>query len=106
MNTQKMNKKEFDNEQFKKDLGLKPNPLQPYNYERYNAFNSNLTEQVYQHLRKNRAEWKILCGLSVYTHWGSEILKENWCLKWGELYKDSDFYKYRYVPNEYLKLEW
>lgn len=106
MNTEKINIKEFDNEQFQKDMGLKPNPLQPYNFERYKAFNPELTETAYQHLRQNRAEWKILCGLGVYSPWGSEILKEVWWRKGKELYKDSVFYKFRYLPDEYLKLKW
>ncbi len=106
MNTEKKNIKEFDNEQFKKDMGLKPNPLQPYNYERYKAVNKYLTEPVYQHLRQNRAEWKILCGIRVSTHWGCEILPEVWYLQNDGHYKDSVFYKFRYVPEEYLKLEW
>jgi hypothetical protein len=106
MNTGKINIKEFDNEQFQKDMGLKPNPLQPYNFERYKAFNPDLTEPAYKHLRQNRSEWKILCGLGVYTHWGCEILKEVWWRKGEELYKDSVFYKFRYVPDEYLNLEW
>jgi hypothetical protein len=101
-----MKKEEFDNEQFQKDMGLKPNPLQPYDYERYKAFNPNLTERVYQHLRQNRAEWKILCGLSVSEHWGREVLKEVWELKCDELYKESAFYRFRYVPERYLELEW
>ncbi len=99
-------KKEFDNEQFQKDMGLKPNPLQAYNYERYKAYNPNLTEPVYKHLRQNKAEWKILCGLSVCSHWGNEVLKERWELKCGKLYKKNDFFKFRYVPEKYLELEW
>jgi hypothetical protein len=92
-------------EKFIKDMELESSSLQPYNYERYKAYNQNLTEPVYQHLRKNRAEWKILCGLSVSTHWGNEILKEMWYLNLKGLYKDSVFYKNRYEPETYLFLD-
>lgn len=78
--------------------------FQVYDFERYSAFNPNLTEPVYLHLRNNHAEWKILCGLSVSKHWGFEILNELWYLKNNEEYKNSDFYKYRYTPENYLNL--
>ena len=99
-----MTNKTFDNEKFKREMGLKPVELQPYDFKRYNEINPYLTEDVYKHLRQNRAEWKILCGLAVYTHWGSEILKEVWWLKGGDSYKETDFYKYRFVPEYYLDL--
>lgn len=80
--------------------------LQPYNYERYKAINPNLTEEVYSELRKMGAEWKILCGLEVNTHWGATLLKEVWFLKNGNGYMETDFYKYRFMPEMYLSLEW
>ena len=101
-----MKKEEFNNEKFKKELGVPPRALQPYNFERYKKANPNLTEEVYKQLRLNGSEWKILCGLSVFTHWGNEVLKERWELKCDELYKESDFYKFRYVPQRYLELSW
>ena len=101
-----MKREEFDNEKFKRELGLVPRWLQPYNYERYKKVNPNLTKPVYEQLRRNGVEWKILCGLSVSTHWGNEVLKERWELKCGELYKKNDFFKFRYVPEKYLELEW
>ena len=101
-----MKRGKFDNEKFKRDLGITPRVLQPYNYERYKKINPNLTESVYKQLRINGSEWKILCGLSVYTHWGNEVLKETWFLKCGELYKETDFFKFRYVSEKYLELEW
>lgn len=101
-----MKNKKFDNDEFKRKLGLVPRRLQAYNYERYKKVNPNLTESVYKQLRQNGAEWKILCGLEVSTHWGNVLLKERWELKCGELYKESDFYKFRYVPEKYLVLEW
>lgn len=83
-------------------LGLTPQNFQPYNFERYQKLNPNLNEAVYKHLRQNGAEWKILCGLSVYAHWGCEMLKEVWWLKYD--YLNTDFYKYRFNPEKYLKL--
>lgn len=94
----------LSNSELKKQLVLVPIELQPYAYGRYKAFNPNLTESVYKHLRQNSAEWKILCGLAVYTHWGCEILKEVWWLKNNDGYKKTDFYKDRFVPENYLKL--
>jgi hypothetical protein len=100
-----MKNETFDIEKFKKELGIKPRVLQPYNYERYKLFNPNLTEGTYKHLRENQAEWKILCGLSVSTHWGQEILKKVWWLSDNEAYKETDFYKYRFAPEHYLNLK-
>lgn len=86
-------------------LGFQKQGLQPYNYERYKAVNPKLTKEVYEYLRGNGSEWKILCGLSITTHWGNEILKEVWYLKGGESYKETDFYKFRYRPEIYLALD-
>lgn len=101
-----MNKEDFDNDNIKRVLDDTQGTLQPYNFERYRNINPNLTEDVYRQLRINGNEWKILCGLSVRTHWGDEILKEIWELKCDELYKHSDFFRFRYVPEKYLELEW
>lgn len=89
----------------KEEFEITKEGLQPYNFERYKEFNPNLTEPVYKHLRLNHSEWKILCGLSVSTHWGDEILKKMWYLKMDELYKDSIFYKNRHEPENYLALD-
>ncbi|WP_291147047.1 hypothetical protein [Flavobacterium sp. UBA7680] len=101
-----MKKQEFNNDEFKRKLGITPRVLQPYNFERYRKINRNLTEDVYRQLRINGSEWKILCGLSVSTHWGNVILKEVWELKCDDYYKESDFYKFRYTPEKYLELQW
>lgn len=93
------------NSELKKQQGLVPIELQAYDYNRYKSFNPNLTESVYQHLRQNGAEWKILCGLSVYTHWGCEILKEVWWLKNNSGYMNTEFYKSRFTPENYLQLD-
>jgi hypothetical protein len=97
--------KEFDNKKFKQEMGLRPRLLQPYDFERYKKINPNLTEPVYQHLRENGSEWKILCGLAVFWPWGCEMLAEVWYLKFGENYKNTDFYKWRYVWQNYISLD-
>jgi hypothetical protein len=95
----------FDNEKIKKELGLKPRILQPYDFERYKSFNPNLTEIAYKHLRENQSEWKILCGLSVRTHWGLEILKRVWWLSDNDAYKKTEYYKFRFASEYYLCLK-
>ena len=94
----------FENTCLKKLFGLKPLNLQRYNFERYSRYNNNLTESTYQYLRQNGAEWKILCGLGVTTHWGSKILEEVWWLKRNNGYMSTDFYKFRFTPEKYLEL--
>ncbi|MEN2490225.1 hypothetical protein AAYQ05_20650 [Flavobacterium sp. B11] len=103
---EKTKNKKLDNKKLNRELRFIPRRLQPYNYERYKKVNPNLTESVYKQLRRNGSEWKILCGLEVSTHWGQVVLEERWELKCGELYKENDFYKFRYVPEKYLELEW
>ena len=100
-----MENKTFDNDEFKKQFGLEPRRVQQYDFERYKRYNLNLTEPAYKHLRQSGAEWKILCGLEVYTHWGSELLKEAWWLKNNKGYMETDFYKYRFAPENYLNLK-
>jgi hypothetical protein len=78
--------------------------MQPYNYERYKAVNPNLTKSMYEYLRGNGSEWKILCGLHVKRPWSNDVLEPVWYLNGGELYKDGVFYKNRYLPEKYLAL--
>ncbi|RYJ39304.1 hypothetical protein NU08_1612 [Flavobacterium anhuiense] len=101
-----MNEQEFNNDDFKRKLGINPSALQPYNFKRYREINQNLTEDVYRFLRSNRSEWKILCGLNVFDDWGNKILNEVPHLKHDNLHKESYFLKFRYFPERYLNLEW
>ena len=78
--------------------------FQPYNYERYKTVNPKLTKRMYEYLRGNGSEWKILCGIHVKIQFENEELDEVWYLKGGEYYKTTDFYKYRYMPDVYLAL--
>lgn len=78
--------------------------LQPYDYERYLAVNHNLTIRMYEYLRENNDEWKILCGIRVKIKWENEILKEVKNRKSGEGYKLTPYYIYRFEPEKYLAL--
>lgn len=80
--------------------------LQPYNYERYKAVNPKLTKRMYEYLRGNGSEWKILCGVEVKIKYENEILEEVWHRNLKGSYKESIFYKFRYIPSYYLQLEW
>lgn len=79
---------------------------QPYNYERYKAVNPHLTKRMYEYLRGNGSEWKILCGVEVKIKYENEVLNEVWHRNLNGYYKESVFYKYRYMPEYYLTLEW
>jgi hypothetical protein len=101
-----MEKEEFNIENLEKELGLDYNHrLQPYDYEKYNAVNPNLTKDMYHFLRGNGSEWKILCGLKVIRKWSNDVLEPVWYLNGGELYKDGEIYKNRYNPEYYLGLD-
>lgn len=78
--------------------------LQPYNYERYLAVNPILTIRMYEYLRDNNNEWKILCGIRVKIEWENEILDEVRFRKGGEGYKLTLFYIHRFEPENYLAL--
>lgn len=92
-----MEEKKFNIEDYK-------HYMQPYNYERYKAVNPNLTKSMYEFLRGNGSEWKILCGLHVKRQWSNDVLEPVWYLNFGELYKDGEIYKNRYRPEYYLGL--
>ncbi|WP_395051166.1 hypothetical protein [Flavobacterium sp.] len=100
-----MNKQKFDPDKFRRDFNIESSPLQPYNYERYLAVNNNLTKEVYEFLRSNHSEWKILCGIGVHYRYCNLHLDEVWNVKGSDHYKESDIYKYRYRPEIYLSLD-
>lgn len=87
---------------YEKLLNMLNQSLQPYDYERYRAVNPNLTVRMYEYLRENQCEWKILCGLRVKIRWENEILEEVKSRKGGEGYKLTTFYLNRFTPEEYL----
>ena len=95
--------KDFDLEKFTDEMNLQHN-LQPYNYERYLRVNENLTVKMYEHLRDNNCEWKILCGLRVHLKGTTESLDEVWWQRNDNNYKQSEFYIFRYMPKKFIPL--
>lgn len=89
--------KKFDINEFKKVNGF-TNKLNPYMYEDFKRFNPKLTKKMYDFLRANKTEWKILCGVKVELDFGSEVLQENWILK----YVNMEIYNNRFRPEYYL----
>ncbi|MFE3869873.1 hypothetical protein ACFX5F_01390 [Flavobacterium sp. ZS1P70] len=92
-----MKKEEFNIEDYK-------HYVQPYDYERYRAVNPKLTKKMYEFLRGNGSEWKILCGVYVKIQWTNEVLEEVWYLNCSGHYKNGEIYKNRYLPEKYLAL--
>jgi hypothetical protein len=72
--------------------------LNPNMYEAFRAFNPKLTKKMYQYLRGNSSEWKILCGIGVKIKYDTETLDPIWSLR----YINGDIYEHRYVPSYYL----
>ena len=61
-----MKQQEFDLQQFKREMGLdKTCILQPYDYEKYKSICPELTVPVYERIRNNMAELKIVAGMEV-----------------------------------------
>ncbi|MEY2702988.1 MAG: hypothetical protein RLY43_1626 [Bacteroidota bacterium] len=75
--------------------------LAPYNFELFHAFNPNLTVEVYNFLRENGTEWKIICGLEVRIKFSSHFLESNRDLTLANL----RVYRNRFVPDYYLNPE-
>jgi len=72
-----MKRQEFDLQQFKREMGLdKTCILQPYDYEKYKSICPELTVPVYERIRNNMAEWKIVAGIEIleFGEWGAVIL--------------------------------
>jgi len=92
--------KEFDINEFKKIHGF-DNRLNPYMYEDFKKINPKLTKRMYDFLRGNKTEWKILCGVAVEMKFENEILLKNWLL--GIV--NEHIYKNRHNPNYYLNKE-
>lgn len=105
MNTEKNNREEFDADEFKTKYGLH-HKLHPYNYERFKTFNPELTKEMYNFLRGNSSEWKILCGVEVKMRYPNGWLKEIWYLNCNGSYKDGVIYKNRFDYDFYMGLDW
>ena len=87
-------KEEFNIEEFEKSLGLTPRPMEKYNYKAYKEVNPNLTEEGYEYIRQCKAEWKILCGKKVTTHWGLVMLEP---VSWLDTVENY-LMRYNYTP--------
>jgi len=92
--------KEFDVNEFKKEY-IYSNMLNPYMYEDFKKVNPKLTKKMYDFLRGNKTEWKILCGVEVEMRYENEIMRGNWML--GIV--NEHIYKHRYIPSYYLNKE-
>lgn len=72
--------------------------LNPYMYEDFKAFNPKLTRKMYEFLRGNDSEWKIICGIGVKIKYDTEVLASNWILN----VINKNIYENRYNPTYYL----
>lgn len=89
--------KKFDVKKFKEMYGL-TNRLNPYMYEEFKKVNPLLTKKMYNFLRANKMEWKILCGVKVEMQFENEVLERNWILE----IVNADIFKQRFNPSFYL----
>jgi len=75
--------------------------LAPYNFELFHRFNPSLTKEVYNYLRGNKSEWKIICGHEVRVLYSNHFLEAI-----SELViPNKDVYKNRYSSEYYLNPE-
>jgi hypothetical protein len=84
----------------KKNENVKPNFVAA-SFEDFKAFNPALTEKMYEHLKDNQTEWKILCGFRANIQFAPEALKRNWALQ----FINKDIYINRYDQSFYLNRE-
>ena len=75
--------------------------LNPYMYDDFKAFNPKLTKRMYDFLRGNSSEWKILCGIGVSIKYENEVLEPVWMLQ----FINKGIYENRYIPEYYLNKE-
>ncbi len=89
----------------KEDFTINPlgyfHKFNPYMYENFKAFNPKLTKRMYEYLRGNGSEWKILCGIGVNMRYENEMLEPIWVLQ----FINKDIYENRYLPSYYLNME-
>ena len=72
--------------------------LTPDNFEFFREFNPNLTKEVYEFLRGNGTEWKIICGFEVKIQFSNHSLEGNRDLMLANL----KVFKNRYIPEYHL----
>ena len=72
--------------------------LAPYNFELYHAFNPNLTKEVYEFLRGNGTEWKIICGFEVKIQFSNHYLEGDS----GLMMSNLKVFKNRFISEYHL----
>lgn len=75
--------------------------LAPYNFELFRRFNPSLTKEVYNYLRGNKSEWKIICGHEVMVLYSNHFLEA----KSDLVIANKNVYKNRYSAEYYLNPE-
>jgi hypothetical protein len=86
-----MKSEEFDIEKLKQSLGIKPDKLQPYDYNKYRSINPNLTEEAYEICWRNSWEWKIVSGKPIYNIY-QLIVPPVWYLDSGDDIENRNYY--------------
>lgn len=72
--------------------------LNPYMFEEFKAFNPSLTKEVYDFLRGNGSEWKIICGHPIQVKYTNHKLEGNQKLTLANV----EVFLKRYLPKYYL----
>jgi hypothetical protein len=76
--------------------------LAPYNFELFRRINPSLTKEVYNYLRGNKSEWKIICGHEVRLKYSNHFLEGRTDLALA----NKKLYNYkRYLSEYYLNPE-
>lgn len=75
--------------------------LAPYNFELFRRFNPSLTKEVYNYLRGNKSEWKIICGHEVRVLYSNHFLEA----KSDLVIANKNVYTNRYSSEYYLNPE-
>jgi hypothetical protein len=75
--------------------------LAPYNFELFRRLNPCLTKEVYDYLRGNKSEWRIICGHKVSLKYSKNLLEGRTDLTLANI----NIYNNRYSPEYYLNPE-
>jgi hypothetical protein len=75
--------------------------LNPYRFEDFRQINPKLTKKVYEFLRGNCTEWKIICGIEVKLKYDTEVLESNWILN----IINKNIYENRFNSEYYMNTE-
>lgn len=75
--------------------------LAQYNFELFHRINPRLTREIYNFLRGNKSEWKIICGHEVKVSFSNHVLESRTDLTLANV----NVYHNRYSPEYYLNPE-